>query len=305
MVPSIFSRRPAPEPEATEASSTSTHPTTLVGSARETWRSRLDQEIAADSTSLPTLSLSGAHPGGLAQLYTEHPVRLSLLIREPIALGRALDRARAIIARSEQRASAHGTGPIHLGIGTASWGAGIDAVTVPALLRPVRLVRRDDDVLIALGRGAILAPELSDALREHGVDVDGETVLAKASGTHGFSSSQAMNALRELCSALPRFDIRDELVIGLFCHPAAALAASLRDDATALEDSAVIRALAGDQDARNDLLADAQEPNPCDRDPWAEKGVGDLIPVQQDAVDAASEGRSVFVDIPAHSDDGY
>ena len=303
MVPSIFSRRSAPEPEAPEASSTSTHPTTLVGSAREKWRSRLDQDIAADSTSLPTLSLSGAHPGGLAQLYTEHPVRLSLLIREPIALGRALDRARAIIARSEQRASAHGTGPIHLGIGTASWGAGIDAVTVPALLRPVRLVRRDDDVLIALGRGAILAPELSDALREHGVDVDGETVLAKASGTHGFSSSQAMNALRDLCSALPRFDIRDELVIGLFCHPAAALAASLREDVTALEDSAVIRALAGDQDARNDLRADAHEPNPCDRDPWAEKGVGDLIPVQQDAVEAASDGHSVFVDIPAHSDD--
>ncbi|WP_314129689.1 prevent-host-death family protein [Schaalia odontolytica] len=303
MVPSIFSRRPAPEPEATEVSSTSTHPTTLVGQARESWRSRLDQDIAADSVSLPTLSLSGAHPGGLAQLYTEHPVRLSLLIREPIALGRALDRARALIARSEQRANAHGTGPIHLGIGTASWGAGIDAVTVPALLRPVRLVRRDDDVLIALGRGATLAPELTDALHEHGVDVDGETVLAKASGTHGFSSSQAMSALRELSSALPRFDIHDELVIGLFCHPADALAASLRQDVTAFEDSAVIRALAGDQDACNDLRVDAHEPNPCDRDPWAEKGVGDLIPVQQDAVEAVSEGHSVFVDIPAHSDD--
>jgi len=303
VVPSIFSRRSAPEPEATSASSTSTHPTTLVGTAREAWRSRLDRDIAADSASLPTLSLSGAHPGGLAQLYTEHPVRLSLLIREPIALGRALDRARALIARSEQRASAHGTGPIHLGIGTATWGSGMDTTTVPALLRPVRLVRRDDDVLIALGRGAILAPELSDALRAHGVDADGETVLATASGTHGFSSSQAMNVLRELCSALPRFDIRDELVIGLFCHPATALAASLAEDVTALEDSQVIRALAGDQDARNDLIAQAHEPNPADRDPWAEKGVGDLIPVQQDAVEAASEGHSVFVDIPAHSDD--
>ena len=172
MVPSIFSRRSAPEPEAPEASSTSTHPTTLVGSARDAWRSRLDQDIAADSTSLPTLSLSGAHPGGLAQLYTEHPVRLSLLIREPIALGRALERARSIIARSEQRASAHGTGPIHLGIGTASWRNGTDAVTVPALLRPVRLVRRDDDVLIAMGHDALLAPELAAALRERGEDID-------------------------------------------------------------------------------------------------------------------------------------
>ena len=303
MVPSIFSRRSAPEPEATSASSTSTHPTTLVAQARDQWRAHLDRDIAADSASLPTLSLSGAHPGGLAQLYTEHPVRLSLLIREPIALGRALDRARALIARSEQRASTHGTGPIHLGIGTATWGSGMDAITVPALLRPVRLVRRDDDVLIALGRGAILAPELADALRAHGVDADGETVLATASGTHGFSSSQAMNALRELCSVLPRFEIRDELVIGLFCHPATALAASLAEDVTALEDSQVIRALAGDQDARNDLIAQAHEPNPADRDPWAEKGVGDLIPVQQDAVEAASEGHSVFVDIPAHSDD--
>ena len=81
MVPSIFSRRSAPEPEATSASSTSTHPTTLVAQARDQWRARLDRDIAADRPSLPTLSLSGAHPGGLAQLYTEHPVRLSLLIR--------------------------------------------------------------------------------------------------------------------------------------------------------------------------------------------------------------------------------
>ena len=303
MVPSIFSRRSAPEPEAPKASSTSTHPTTLVGSAREKWRSRLDQDIAADSTSLPTLSLSGAHPGGLAQLYTEHPVRLSLLIREPIALGRALERARSIIARSEQRASAHGTGPIHLGIGTASWRNGTDAVTVPALLRPVRLVRRDDDVLIALGRGGLLAPELAEALRSNGLDVDGDTILAQASGAHGFSSSQAMAALRDACAALPRFEVRDDLEIGLFCHPAGALAASLAEDVTALEDSQVIRALAGDQDARNDLRSEAPVPNPADRDPWAEKGVGDLIPSQQDAVEAASDGRSVFIDVPAHADD--
>ena len=104
MVPSIFSRRTAPEseapePEAPEASSTSTHPTTLVGQARSAWRTRLEETIAADSKNLPTLSLTEAHPGGLAQLFTELPVRLSLLIREPIALGRALDRARAIIAQ--------------------------------------------------------------------------------------------------------------------------------------------------------------------------------------------------------------
>ena len=308
MVPSIFSRRTAPESEAPEseapeASSTSTHSNTLVGQARSAWRTRLEETIAAESQSLPTLSLTDAHPGGLAQLYTEHPVRLSLLIREPIALGRALERARAIIARSEQRAATHGTGPIHLGIGTATWRHGAEVITVPALLRPVRLVRRDDDVLIALGRGGLLAPELAEALRSHGLDVDGDTILAQASGAHGFSSSQAMAALRDACAALPRFEVRDDLVIGLFCHPADALAASLAEDVTALEDSQVIRALAGDQDARNDLRSEAPVPNPADRDPWAEKGVGDLIPSQQDAVEAASDGRSVFIDIPAHSDD--
>ena len=303
MVPSIFSRRSAPEPEAPQASSTPTHPTTLVGQARAAWRTRLEETIAAESQSLPTLSLTDAHPGGLAQLYTEHPVRLSLLIREPIALGRALDRARAIIARSEQRAATHGTGPIHLGIGTATWRHGAEAITVPALLRPVRLVRRDDDVLIALGRGALLAPELADALRAAGQDVDGRDILTQASGHHGFSSSQAMSALRQTCSVLNRFELRDELVVGLFCHPAGPLAASLAADVEALADSEVIRALAGDQDASRDLRAEPIPTNPGDRDPWAEKGVGDLIPTQQDAVEAASDGRSVFIDIPAHSDD--
>ena len=303
MVPSIFSRRSAPEPEAPQASSTPTHPNTLVGQARSAWRTRLEETIAAESQSLPTLSLTDAHPGGLAQLYTEHPVRLSLLIREPIALGRALDRARAIIARSEQRAATHGTGPIHLGIGTATWRHGAEVITVPALLRPVRLVRRDDDVLIALGRGALLTPELAEALRAAGQDVDGRDILAQASGHHGFSSSQAMSALRQTCSVLNRFELRDELVVGLFCHPARPLAASLAADVEALADSEVIRALAGDQDASRDLRAEPIATNPGDRDPWAEKGVGDLIPTQQDAVEAASDGRSVFIDVPAHADD--
>ena len=303
MVPSIFSRRSAPESEAPDASSTSTHSNTLVGQARSAWRTRLEETIAAESQSLPTLSLTDAHPGGLAQLYTEHPVRLSLLIREPIALGRALDRARAIIARSEQRAATHGTGPIHLGIGTATWRHGAEVITVPALLRPVRLVRRDDDVLIALGRGALLTPELAEALRAAGQDVDGRDILAQASGHHGFSSSQAMSALRQTCSVLNRFELRDELVVGLFCHPARPLAASLAADVEALADSEVIRALAGDQDASRDLRAEPIATNPGDRDPWAEKGVGDLIPTQQDAVEAASDGRSVFIDVPAHADD--
>ena len=303
MVPSIFSRRSAPKPEAAAASSTPTHPTTLVGQARAAWRTRLEETIATESGSLPTLSLTEAHPGGLAQLFTEHPVRLSLLIREPIALGRALDRARAIIDRSEQRAATHGTGPIHLGIGTASWRHGTEILTAPALVRPVRLVRRDDDVLIALGHGALLAPELADALRAAGHDIDGRDILAQASGPHGFSSSQAMNALRQACAVLDRFELRDELVVGLFCHPAGPLAASLEADVDALADSTVIRALAGEEDARRALTADPIPTNPNDRDPWAEKGVGDLIPAQQDAVEAASDGRSLFIDVPTHSDD--
>ena len=303
MVPSIFSRRSAPEPEAPEASSTSTHPTTLVGQARSAWRTRLEETIAADSKNLPTLSLTEAHPGGLAQLFTEHPVRLSLLIREPIALGRALDRARAIIARSEKRAASHGTGPIHLAIGTATWRHGTELITVPALLRPVRLVRRNDDVLIAVGHGALLAPELENALRAAGEDIDGRDILAQASGHHGFSSSQAMSALRQACSVLNRFELRDELVVGLFIHPAGPLAASLDTDVEALADSAVIRALAGDQDARRELTATPLTRNPGDRDPWAEKGIGDLLPTQQDAVEAASDGRSVLIDVPAYADD--
>ena len=136
MVPSIFSRRSAPESEAPEASSTSTHSNTLVGQARSAWRTRLEETIAADNKKLPTLSLTEAHPGGLAQLFTEHPIRLSLLIREPIALGRALDRARAIIARSEKRAASHGTGSIHLAIGTATGATAPNSSPRPPLLRP-------------------------------------------------------------------------------------------------------------------------------------------------------------------------
>ena len=112
-----------------------------------------------------------------------------------------------------------------------------------------------------------------------------------------------MNALRQACAVLDRFELRDELVVGLFCHPVGPLAASLEADVDALADSTVIRALAGEEDARRALTADPIPTNPNDRDPWAEKGVGDLIPAQQDAVEAASDGRSLFIDVPTHSDD--
>ncbi len=163
MVPGIvFSRRPAPEPESHRSLVTSAHPTTLVGSARDAWRSRTDQDIAADSVPAPTLSCRRA-PGGLAQLYTEH---IGLLIREPIATGPRHSETRHIIARSEQRAL-NGTGPSTWGIrGPPHWRNGTDAVTVPAA--PVRLVRRDDDVLIAhRTRRTLLAPRR--ALRSHGL----------------------------------------------------------------------------------------------------------------------------------------
>ncbi len=133
-------------------------------------------------------------------------------------------------------------------------------------------MRRKDDVLIAMGHGARLTPELENALRAAGEDIDGRDILAQASGHHGFSSSQAMSALRQACSVLNRFELRDELVIGLFIHPAGPLAASLDTDVEALADSAVIRALAGDQDARRELTATPLTRNPGDRDPWAEKG---------------------------------
>ncbi|MDO4258992.1 MAG: prevent-host-death family protein [Actinomycetaceae bacterium] len=266
------------------------------------WKAELAQlttdNRAEDS---PRLTISSAHPGGLAQLYADHATRLSNLVREPLSHARAVDRAEAVIARSQELTMRHGLGTVHLAIGRAHWVRGSERISSPVFLRPIHVEMGENDILLTLRPGTVVAPLLANALEEAGVDVDLLGVMRGASTAHGFSASKALASMRDLASVLDRFELREELVLGIFEHPAASLQREMDDSAWLLA-SPVVRALAGDDEAARLLETELPEPNPHDRDPWKEMGAGDLTPRQADLVETISTGKSLFVDVPHGAD---
>ncbi|MDN6794801.1 MAG: hypothetical protein L0L69_07075 [Propionibacterium sp.] len=306
MAPSFFSRSQAPAPDGPSGTGEPDAPgADLLTEAVSRWRDELAAVTAADQAAdgAPRLSLAQAHPGGLAQLYAEHTTRLSNLVREPSAHTRALETAREILRRSRELTSRHGVGPIHLAIGRAQWDEGGVRFSAPAMLRPVLVEEgSDSDILLTLRPGAEISPELGAALAARRIAPDMVALLAEARTVHGFSPSRALATLRAVAAPLPHFDLRDDLVMGIFEHPATVLLRELDHPGT-LALSGVVRALAGETAAREELQRSLPEPSPGDRDPWEEPGVGDLTPRQQDVVEAAAAGRSLVIDVPDGGDD--
>lgn len=311
MANGFFSRNPrgdsdkesaAPEPTPTAVPFPPLKPDSKLEKQLAEWNSDLARLTRIDGEDAPRLTINQAHPGGLAQLYTDHPTRLSLLVREPSAHQRAVERARTILARSNELAARHGVGTIHMSIGSARWIVDGVAQNSAALLRPARLTENSGDVTITLLPGFTLDPRLSAALTRAGVALEAEELVAQATTIHGFSSSSALAALRAHGAVLERFELRDELVLGIFEHPASGLKREF-DDASHFLASPIVRALAGDDTAVEQVHQPLPQADPKDRDPWKERGAGDLTPRQLDVIEAVAEGRSFLVDLPDGADD--
>lgn len=273
-----------------------------LDAALAVWKEDLQRVTRIEGEDAPRLTMNQPHPGGLAQLYTDHPTRLSLLIREPASHLRAVERVRTIMARSRELTARHGLGHIHMSIGQTRWFEGGRVCTSAALLRHARLTENGGDVTITLLPGYELDPVLGAALEARGVVIDIDGLIANATSPHGFSSSHAMSQLRSAGSVLDRFELRDELILGIFEHPASRLQREF-DHADHILASPIVRALAGDDEARASVRAPLPAPDPTDRDPWKERGAGDLTPRQLDVVEAVAQGASFLVDVP-HGADG-
>lgn len=260
------------------------------------WKSDL-AELTSDHTAdnLPRYTLGNAHPGGLAQLYAHHPTRLENLVREPAAYTRALEACRHIISRQDQLAAQHGMAPIHLAVGYVSWQENGVKKNSPALLRPVSLHDEGDHIVLTLGENVQVAPVFQAYAADYGIQLSAQALQAEAGvDAASFSPTRAFNYLRAACQSLPDLSIRDDLALGMYEHPAARLLREL-ERGDLLAESAIVRALAGDKDIQDALLDPLPEANPFDRDPWAERGIGDLTPQQHDIIEAAAAGRSFVI----------
>lgn len=175
---------------------------------------------------------------------------------------------------------------------------------IPVLLRPVRLTARSEtDVDVVLDHAVEVNPVLVRALRSAGSPVDPVALTRATTTEYGFTPRRVLERLREAGEdALPDFRLADHLVLGPFVHPGQVLVEDLESRRTGLIAHDVVAAVAGDPDALGAVRCALPEFVREDRAPDAERGVGDLDPTQQHAVDAVAGGAHLFVDAPPGAD---
>lgn len=260
------------------------------------WRDQLREytDAALDAEHCPRLDLTYAHPGGSAQLYAQRPTLLSSLVREPRAGARAHETARALIEHLKS-STAGEAAPTHLAIGTVVNGSK-DAIT-PVLLREIRFTERDDDIFLQLGNTVVVAPGLREIFEQAGRSLDQENLVESTRQGAVFSPASALGRVRRLLREIdPTYDVNDTLEAGQFLHPAQDLIAEL-DEINAMLSSKVVRAFAGDEQSVKTLERELPAPDPADRDPWRERGIGNQLPEQLDQIEAVANGYDLALDV--------
>lgn len=233
----------------------------------------------------------------MAQLFALRTTPLSLLIREPSEAERARAVVRSLMNQSRDVAAAHGMAPIHMAFGHAAWQSETGPRTSPMLLCPAEL-KLDDagEPTVRISNMLTVAPGLIEAAAACGVELDTTFIENTARQSHGFTAAPAITRLRSALSGLlPGFKSDERMELSLFLHPASGLQAELQN-ADALLQSNFVLALAGNKRAVSAIKKELAEPNPYDRDPWKERGIGDQLPETLDLVETVVSGSNVMFD---------
>jgi len=277
----------------------------LVTDALAEWRALLRTRSTVsplrdltDSTA-DTIDLVGAHPGGLAPLFAGRATLLSSLVRDSIVYAQAAARGRRILEAAEHTMATTGTWTAALVVGTVAY----EGVEQPLLLRPITLERaRDDDLTITLRHEVSVNPVVATTIRERGGPAD---LAARAIHTlegREFDPRPLWDEVRSLGDILPGVVVHERLFLGAFDDAEQRLLDDLDSLDAVIGASDVVAAIAGDADA----LTILSEPLPRwphgQRDPFGERGLGDLDDAAFRIVDVVAGGRSVAVDAPAGSD---
>ncbi|MDO5034633.1 MAG: prevent-host-death family protein [Actinomycetaceae bacterium] len=262
----------------------------------------LTKEFTRDQNR-PSLDLTYAHPGGMAQLFALRTTPISLLIREPGEAERARSSVRALMDRAREVMVAHGSAPIHMAFGHASWRGEDGPQSSPMLLSPVE-VKLDSagEASVRMSGVLSIAPGIIDAAHSAGVELDTQAIIDASRQSHGFSAAPSITRLRNaLSGVLPAFDSDERMEMSLFVHPANDLRGELENTEMLLQ-STFVRALAGDEEAAAKIKKELLEPNPEDRDPWSERGFGDQLPETLDLVEAVVSGSNLMFDTSGGAD---
>jgi hypothetical protein len=250
-----------------------------------------------DLTPSPTVDATGVR-----MLLMGRAVRLSqLLVPEELAAN--AKRARTIAAKAAENYDERGLQTLFLALGTATWtSTRSEAVpAAPVLLAPLRLTARGgaaEDFDLALADDWDLNPTLVQVLRtDFQLTVDVDDVVGD-----GANPAAALARLREVARPeVAGFDIVERLVVGNFSYAKQPMAIDLAGSVDAMARHPVVRAIAGDPEARRDLLAaqPAVDPRATDHlGPAAEHLVLDADASQSQVIASVLAGGNLVVQGP-------
>ncbi len=282
----------------------------LVADALRIWRRDLEGEGTSSllrdlsGSSGRVLNLAGAHPSGLAQLFAERPTLVSSLFRESDDRAGALAVVRVALEQAEAARVTSGVATGGLVVGTLSWADGTAGRLVPLLIRPVTFeASRDDDVQIILHHSVSLNPVVAAELRDKVPDRSFDDIVEATLKGPEFDPRPLWMEIRGLTDAFgDDVEVDEVLLLGSFDDPEQRLLDDLDECSHLISSSAVLAAVAGDRTVREELEEALPAPTPGDRDPFAERGLGDLDDVQFAALDVIATGRSVFIQVPPGGD---
>ncbi|SEJ37547.1 hypothetical protein [Demequina mangrovi] len=281
----------------------------LVADALREWREQLQQlatvsplrDLAASETTI--VDLRGSHPGGLAPLFAGRATSLAALIRDPEHYAQALHRARVIRENADRVKAATGVWTAAMVVGTVAWNEDGRRRELPLVMRPVHFEPgRQGDVLVTMLDQVAVNPVFVAEARERGVGAGLPGVTPVAGPGVEFDPRPLWQHVRGLGEAFPEIEVGDRLFVGAFDDPEQRLLDDLDDMDAVIGASDILAATAGDREAQA-MLAQPLPAFPTgDRDPFAERGVGDLDDAGFAALDLIATGRSVFLQAPPGSD---
>ncbi|OKL47847.1 hypothetical protein BSR29_04970 [Boudabousia liubingyangii] len=281
----------AENPEATETPQKIYDFVSQVG----TWRKEVKQ-LRSEQKGTARLHLTYAHPTGLAQLYGGKPVRLTNIFRETAAHALAVDQVEKLLDASAREAARFGTARLELGFGLVT--APEFENPLPVLLRGIQISSEATDYSLTLLPGLRLNPEFLNLAAAYGIEVPEDELLDACWSQFGFTPSGAFEMLPQLLAQAGPGTVKfnEDLVVSIFEDPLAAVLAQLKATSN-LEESEILRALAGQESARKHLGAEVNLGKLTDPDPDQEVGIGDLTPQDQGILKAAQSGRSFLVGV--------
>jgi hypothetical protein len=281
----------------------------LVADALSEWREQLRALAKASPLrdvggETPVVELTGAHPSGLAQLFAGRPTLVTALIRDQEAQPLALRRARAACDHAETVRLNTGIATGALVVGTALWSEGGATREVPILLRHVTLeASRETDTQVTLHATVTLNPIFATEMQARAPDSNVVDLAAAIPEATEFDPRPVWNEVRSRADAFgPDFEVRESLILGSFDDPEQRLVDDVDECDHLIASSLLLASVAGDHTAREELTGPLPAVPMGDRDPFAERGLGDLDDRQFSALDLVATGRSLFIQVPPGGD---